>query len=175
MPEGSGRSKMRRALSVGFSGDSSKGLRAARYPLAAIQSRGALRTSFSPSWPAARVPSGRSTRGLSGTVPRLIFGRSPRVFRLSNDTHFITPSPPVFSVGKGDHVWDESQRPLTAPELARGNDVSVSRIRGILKRNRIEPCATVGRTKLYGPWQIRQVNEVLHPDIYPAHVQIVQA
>jgi hypothetical protein len=52
-------------------------------------------------------------------------------------------------------------RPYLASEIAATFDVSTSRLNAVIRRHRIEPAMLAGRTRLYGPQQIRAIYAAL--------------
>lgn len=52
-------------------------------------------------------------------------------------------------------------RPVTLGELAAVFDVTSGRLERLAERHRIKPACRIGRTRVYGPAQIRRIFAVL--------------
>jgi hypothetical protein len=52
-------------------------------------------------------------------------------------------------------------RPFMLSEIAMVFDVPVNRLQRLVERYRIDPALRIGRTRLYGPSQIRTIYSVL--------------
>jgi hypothetical protein len=57
--------------------------------------------------------------------------------------------------------WNQVNRPVTLAELALSFESSASRIDGLIRRHRIAPAVRIGRTRLYGPDQVRLIYGLL--------------
>jgi hypothetical protein len=53
-------------------------------------------------------------------------------------------------------------RPFMLHEIAMAFDEPISRVEGLVLRHGITPMMRAGRTRLYGPRQIREIYAVLH-------------
>jgi hypothetical protein len=52
-------------------------------------------------------------------------------------------------------------RPFLLREIAMAFDEPVNRLESVVRRNRIDPAMWAGRTRLYGPQQIRAIYAAL--------------
>ena len=52
-------------------------------------------------------------------------------------------------------------RPVTLRELAIAFDATTFQLEGLVERHRIKPACRIGRTRVYGPRQIRRIYAIL--------------
>jgi hypothetical protein len=53
-------------------------------------------------------------------------------------------------------------RPFMLHEIAMAFDTPISRVEGLVRRHRIDPIMRAGRTRLYGPSEIRAIYSLLN-------------
>jgi hypothetical protein len=52
-------------------------------------------------------------------------------------------------------------RPYLLSEIAMVFDVPVNRLESLVRRHRVDPAVRIGRTRLYGPGQVRAIYSAL--------------